>query len=231
MCLLANEIKEVLVLQLSEIGIFKGLLIHLRVIRGRYNVVNYTPREQFYEYNKDPGEISRHKASTNLTTIMFKSVALFPTVCVDVLFVNNPTPLNAFKNLYEDFVDFSDDSTSSDDDSPYGEDIDYVDASPPDAKIVSSEVVEIVLVGSNSTHADFSQYDSFIFDLSINLFPPADRSDFYHKEFTDELAHIISPSEIARIFEDSRARGFCPSITQASHPQFHLGIQYPNLID
>ncbi|GKA57717.1 hypothetical protein Tco_0756905 [Tanacetum coccineum] len=40
--------------------------------------------------------------------------------------------------------------------------------------------------------ADFSQYDSFIFDLSIDPFPPADKSDFYHEEFTDELAHIIS---------------------------------------
>ncbi|GKF53762.1 hypothetical protein Tco_0160672, partial [Tanacetum coccineum] len=32
----------------------------------------------------------------------------------------------------------------------------------------------------------------FIFDLSINPFPPADSSDFYHEEFADELAHIIS---------------------------------------
>ncbi|GKD21569.1 hypothetical protein Tco_1223272, partial [Tanacetum coccineum] len=47
--------------------------------------------------------------------------------------------------------------------------------------------------GSTTTHADFSQYDSFIFDLSINLFPPANRSDFYNEEFADELAHIISP--------------------------------------
>ncbi|GJX18971.1 hypothetical protein Tco_0221648 [Tanacetum coccineum] len=46
--------------------------------------------------------------------------------------------------------------------------------------------------GSTTTHADFSQYDSFIFDLSIDPFPPADKSDFYHEEFTDELAHIIS---------------------------------------
>ncbi|GJY08462.1 hypothetical protein Tco_0375516 [Tanacetum coccineum] len=43
--------------------------------------------------------------------------------------------------------------------------------------------------------ADFSQYDSFIFDLSINPSPPADRSDFYHEEFADELAHIISLPE------------------------------------
>ncbi|GKD05782.1 hypothetical protein Tco_1180756 [Tanacetum coccineum] len=46
--------------------------------------------------------------------------------------------------------------------------------------------------GSTTTHANFSQYDPFIFDLSINPFPLADRSDFYHKEFAGELAHIIS---------------------------------------
>ncbi|GKF38717.1 hypothetical protein Tco_0118778, partial [Tanacetum coccineum] len=48
--------------------------------------------------------------------------------------------------------------------------------------------------GSTTTHADFSQYNSFIFDLSINPFPPTDRSDFY-EESADELAHIISPPE------------------------------------
>nr|GEY32167.1 hypothetical protein [Tanacetum cinerariifolium] len=40
---------------------------------------------------------------------------------------------------------------------------------------------------------DSSLYASFIFDLSINPFPPADRSDFY--EFADELIHFISPPE------------------------------------
>ncbi|GJY09653.1 hypothetical protein Tco_0377838, partial [Tanacetum coccineum] len=50
--------------------------------------------------------------------------------------------------------------------------------------------------GSTTTHADFSQYDSFIFDLSINPFPPADRSDFNHEEFTDELTHIMPLPEL-----------------------------------
>ncbi|GJY34310.1 hypothetical protein Tco_0418779 [Tanacetum coccineum] len=51
--------------------------------------------------------------------------------------------------------------------------------------------------GSTTTHYDISlsKYDSFIFDLSNDPFPPADRSDFYHEEFVDELAHIISPPE------------------------------------
>ncbi|GJQ90389.1 hypothetical protein Tco_0001528 [Tanacetum coccineum] len=42
-------------------------------------------------------------------------------------------------------VNSNDDSTSSDDDSPYGEDIDYVDASPPNSELVNLEVVEIVI--------------------------------------------------------------------------------------
>ncbi|GJZ13485.1 hypothetical protein Tco_0548715, partial [Tanacetum coccineum] len=51
--------------------------------------------------------------------------------------------------------------------------------------------------GSTTTHSDIylSKYDSFIFDFSIDSFPPADRSDFYHEEFADELAYIISPPE------------------------------------
>nr|GEZ28936.1 hypothetical protein [Tanacetum cinerariifolium] len=51
--------------------------------------------------------------------------------------------------------------------------------------------VKEISSGSTTTHSDSSLYDSFIFDLSINPFPPADRSAFY--EFVDELTHIISP--------------------------------------
>ncbi|GJY03780.1 hypothetical protein Tco_0369720 [Tanacetum coccineum] len=242
----------------------------------------------------------------NLVPILSESEGIPDSVC-DVPLCNNPTPLEAFKEHSEIVVNFNDDSTSSDDDSPYGEDIDYVDASPPDSELVSLEVVEIVIPevggidtdilltikddilhekllnvnlliakikalkdnptpssdvmtkssstspnffleetntvdnslpetktfcfnleeissgsptsysdlslpdyeafyldddhieekssGNTTTHADFSQYDSFIFDLSINLCPPADRSDCYHEEFAGELAHIISPPE------------------------------------
>ncbi|GJU05625.1 hypothetical protein Tco_1122055 [Tanacetum coccineum] len=242
----------------------------------------------------------------NLVPIPSESKGI-PNKKCDVPLCDNPTPLEAFKEHSEIVFNSNDDSTSSDDDSPYGEDIDYVNASPPDSELVSLEVVEIVIPevggidtdilltikddilreklskinlliakikamnfnpppssdfvtkssstslnlfleetntfdnsltesetfcfdleenssgstttrfdyslpdyeafyldddyikekssGSTTTHADFSQYDSFIFDLSINPFPPADRSDFYHEEFADELAHIISPPE------------------------------------
>nr|GEV38750.1 reverse transcriptase domain-containing protein [Tanacetum cinerariifolium] len=51
--------------------------------------------------------------------------------------------------------------------------------------------VKEISSGSPTTHSDSSLYASFIFDLSINPFPPADRSDSY--EFTDELIPFISP--------------------------------------
>ncbi|GJW50171.1 hypothetical protein Tco_0091522 [Tanacetum coccineum] len=87
--------------------------------------------------------------------------------------------------------------------------------------------------GSTTTHSDISlsKYDSFIFDLSNDPFPPADGSDFYHGEFADELAHIISPSEIAQIFEASRACGFVLRSLELQILSFILGIQYLNLID
>ncbi|GKE18315.1 hypothetical protein Tco_1425892 [Tanacetum coccineum] len=80
----------------------------------------------------------------NLVPIPSESKGILDSVC-DMPLCNNPTPLEAFKEHSEIVVDFNDDSTSSDDDSPYGEDIDYINASPPDTEIVSSKVVEIVI--------------------------------------------------------------------------------------
>nr|GFB80053.1 hypothetical protein [Tanacetum cinerariifolium] len=69
----------------------------------------------------------------------------------------------------------------------------------PEFEIFCFDVEEIssgkISSGSPTTPSDISlsEYDSFIFDLSINLFPPADRSDSY--EFTDKLIPFISAPE------------------------------------
>ncbi|GKE76918.1 hypothetical protein Tco_1543038 [Tanacetum coccineum] len=279
-----------------------------------------------------------------------------PDKMCDVPFCNNPTPLEASKDQFEDFSDSNDDSTSSDDDSFSIDNIEYVEASPPDSEIVSLEVVEIVIPevggidtdilltikddilrekllnvnllianiealkdnptpssdfvtkssstspnffleetnifdnslpesetfcfnleeissgstitlsdyslpdyeafyldddhieekssGSTTTHADFSQYDSFIFDLSIDSFPPADRSDFYHEKFADELTHIISTPEydcfyfknepelgdftmdvVGDIFPTREPRVHVPNVLP-THPTFHLDLNF-----
>nr|GEW13507.1 hypothetical protein [Tanacetum cinerariifolium] len=186
--------------------------------------------------------------------------------------------LFAIPNQFEDFSNFNNDSTLIDDNYLSIDNIEYVEASPPDSKLVSLEVMKIVIPevggidadilltikddilcekllninllianiealkdnpspysdfmtkssftslnflleetntfdnslpefetfcfdleeissGGTTTHSDFSLYDSFIFDLLINPFPPTDMSDFY--EFVDELAHIISSPESA----------------------------------
>nr|GEX51862.1 hypothetical protein [Tanacetum cinerariifolium] len=206
----------------------------------------------------------------NLVPIPSKSEGIPDNMC-DVSFHDNSPPLNVSKDQFEDFSNSNDDSTSIDDESFSIENIEYVEASPPNSELISSEVMEIVIPkvggidddilltikddilrekllninllianiealkdnptpsfdfmtnsgstttrsdislpdyeafyddhvketssGSTTTHFDSSLYDLFIFDLSINPFPPADGSDFYHEEFADELAHIISPQK------------------------------------
>nr|GFA84842.1 hypothetical protein [Tanacetum cinerariifolium] len=69
----------------------------------------------------------------------------------------------------------------------------HFDISLPEYEVFHDDHVKEISSGSPTTHSDFSLYASFIFDLSINPFPPADRIDFY--EFADELIPFISPPE------------------------------------
>nr|GFA76776.1 hypothetical protein [Tanacetum cinerariifolium] len=85
----------------------------------------------------------------------------------------NSPPLNVSKDQIKDLSDSIKEFSLIDDDSFSIDNIDYVEASPLDTELVSSEVMEIV----------------------IPEFPPTDRSDFTHEEFADELTHIISPPE------------------------------------
>nr|GFA18109.1 hypothetical protein [Tanacetum cinerariifolium] len=113
----------------------------------------------------------------NLIPIPSESEGIPDNMC-DVTFHDNSLPLNVSKDQFRDFFDSNDEFSSTDDDSFS---IDNIDSG------ITTTRSDI------STHFDSSLYDSFIFDLSINPFPPADRSDFY--EFADELTHIISPPE------------------------------------
>ncbi|GKF65095.1 hypothetical protein Tco_0188543 [Tanacetum coccineum] len=79
----------------------------------------------------------------NLVQILSEFDGIPDNMC-DVSFHDNSSPLDISKDQFEGFSDSNDDSTSSDDNSPYGEDIEYVDASPPDSELLSLEVVENV---------------------------------------------------------------------------------------
>nr|GFB34422.1 hypothetical protein [Tanacetum cinerariifolium] len=127
---------------------------------------------------------------------------ILDTMC-DVHLVNKPTPHEA-KDHFEIVINSNDDISSSDDDSLYYENIEYVEASPHDSELVSLEVENIVIPEDEEIEDDNLREkllkDSFMFDLSNDQFPPTDRSDFTHEEFGDEPAHIISPPKYERFY-------------------------------
>nr|GEW04561.1 hypothetical protein [Tanacetum cinerariifolium] len=75
----------------------------------------------------------------NLVPIPSESEGISDDTC-DVPFCDNSHPLNVLNDRFELFFDFNDDCTLSDDYS--FEDINYVEASPPDSELISLEEVK-----------------------------------------------------------------------------------------
>ncbi|GJV68429.1 hypothetical protein Tco_1483938 [Tanacetum coccineum] len=75
----------------------------------------------------------------DLVPIPSESEGIYDDTC-DVPFCDNSPLLDVLNDHFEIFSDFNDDYTSSDDD--FYEDIDYVEASPPDSELVSLEEVK-----------------------------------------------------------------------------------------
>nr|GEX75441.1 hypothetical protein [Tanacetum cinerariifolium] len=69
-----------------------------------------------------------------------------PEHMCDVRCHDNSPPLNVLKDQIEDFSESNEEFSSIDDDSFSIDNIDYVEASPPDIELVSSEVMEIVIL-------------------------------------------------------------------------------------
>nr|GEW08639.1 hypothetical protein [Tanacetum cinerariifolium] len=81
----------------------------------------------------------------NLVPIPSEFEGIPDNMC-DVLFHDNSPPLDISKDQFADFSNSNDDSTSIDDDSFSIDNIEYVEASPPDSKLIRSEVIEIVIL-------------------------------------------------------------------------------------
>nr|GFB74978.1 hypothetical protein [Tanacetum cinerariifolium] len=80
----------------------------------------------------------------NLIPILSESEGIPEHVC-DVPFHDNSSPLDVSKDQIEDFSESNKEFFSVDDDSFSIDDIDYVEASPLDPELVSSEVMKIVI--------------------------------------------------------------------------------------
>nr|GEZ80860.1 hypothetical protein [Tanacetum cinerariifolium] len=80
----------------------------------------------------------------DLIPIPRESEGILDHMC-DVPFHDNSPPLDVSKDQFEDFSESNDEFSSIDDDSFSFDKIDYVEASPLDSELVSSEVMEIVI--------------------------------------------------------------------------------------
>nr|GEU38838.1 hypothetical protein [Tanacetum cinerariifolium] len=80
----------------------------------------------------------------NLIPIPSESKGIPDNMC-NVPFHANSPPLDVSKDQFEDFSDSNDEFSSTDDDSFSIDNIDYVEASPPNSELVSSEAMEIVI--------------------------------------------------------------------------------------
>nr|GFB98067.1 hypothetical protein [Tanacetum cinerariifolium] len=81
----------------------------------------------------------------NLVPIPSESEGIPEHKC-DVPFHDNSPPLDVSKDQFEDFFESNDEVSSIDKDSFSIDNIDYIEASPPDSELVSSEVMEIVIL-------------------------------------------------------------------------------------
>ncbi|GJZ48886.1 hypothetical protein Tco_0603076 [Tanacetum coccineum] len=148
-------------------------------------------------------DILREKLlNVNLLIAKIEALKDNPTPSSDVVTKSPSTFLNFFleeTNTFDNSIPESETFCFDLEENSSGSTTTRSDYSHPDyeAFYFYDDYIEEKSSGSTTTQSDFSlsKYDSFIFDLSINPLPPTDRSDLYHEEFADELAHIISPSE------------------------------------
>nr|GEZ32183.1 hypothetical protein [Tanacetum cinerariifolium] len=81
----------------------------------------------------------------DLIPIPSKSEGILEHMC-DVPSHDNSSPIDVSKDQIEDLSESNEEFSSIDDDSFSIDNIDYVEASPPDSELVSSEVMEIVIL-------------------------------------------------------------------------------------
>nr|GEX44457.1 hypothetical protein [Tanacetum cinerariifolium] len=105
-----------------------------------------------------------------------------PDHMCDVPFHDNSPPLDVLKDQFEGFSESNDKFSSIDDDSLSFDKIDYVEASPPDSELISSEVMEIVIL----------EVDAFLAIDDEPTSSPFPKSDDQSCSDEDVLEKIVS---------------------------------------
>ncbi|GJS96399.1 hypothetical protein Tco_0803367 [Tanacetum coccineum] len=177
----------------------------------------------------------------DLVLIPSESEGIPDNMC-DVPFCDNSPPLDISKDQFEGFPDSNDDSTSIDDDSFSIDDINYVEASPPDSEFGSLEVVEIVIseVGEIDTDILLTIKDNILREklLNVNLLiakiealkdNPTPSSDFVTKSSSTSLNFFL---EETNTFDNSlpESETFCFNLEEISSgsPTSYLDLSLPD---
>nr|GEX42286.1 replication protein A 70 kDa DNA-binding subunit B [Tanacetum cinerariifolium] len=139
----------------------------------------------------------------NLIPIPSESEGIPEHMC-DVPFDDNSLPLDVSKDQIKDFSESNDEFSSIDDNSFSIDNIDYVEASPPDSELVSSEVMEIVIleVGGIDDDILLTIKDDILREklLNVNLLiakieafndNPTPSSDFMTKSSSTSLNSLL----------------------------------------
>nr|GFC44846.1 hypothetical protein [Tanacetum cinerariifolium] len=126
-------------------------------------------------------DYDNEERSDSLDDNIISGLPLFSAITPDEPVLSTEEPDNSL-NQIEDFSESNEEFSSTGDDSFSIDNIDYIEASPPDSELVSSEVMEIVIseVGgikaSNDNLIPF--YDPIISRTPPNL-TPSGESDFF----------------------------------------------------
>nr|GFA51845.1 hypothetical protein [Tanacetum cinerariifolium] len=147
----------------------------------------------------------------DLVSIPSESEGIPDNMC-DVPFCDNSQPLDISKDQFEDFSDSNDDSTSIDDDYFSIDNINYVEASPPDSELVSLEEVKDDIVREKllNIHLFISKIESFNDNptpdrllKSPSLFPiPVEDSDSFFEKSNTSLSYLDNSLPEFETFSD-----------------------------
>nr|GFC68954.1 hypothetical protein [Tanacetum cinerariifolium] len=128
----------------------------------------------------------------------------------DVPSHDNSLPLDVLKDQFEDFSESNDEFYLIDDDSLSIDNIDYVEASPPDSELVSSEVMKIVIpeVGGIDDDILLTIKDDILRENLLNVNHP--------------FAKIEASNDNPTPFYDPIISGTPPNLTSSGESDFFL---------
>nr|GEV83680.1 hypothetical protein [Tanacetum cinerariifolium] len=172
--LIPSESEEVMEIVIPEVGgIDDDILLTIKddILRGKLLSVNLLiSKIESLNANPTPSSDCKTKSSSISLNSLLEETNTFDNSLLE------------FETFCFDVDEISSGSTTT-----------PPDISLPEYEVFYDDHVKEINSSNPTTHFDSSLYASFIFDLSINPFYPADRSDSY--EFTNELIPFISAPE------------------------------------